>query len=139
MDQCLDSKYLTLNIFLKIIWVSVGFSEINTKVCKNASMQVFWVETFSTQILPGPNFFKPSVPGSLRIFRAFASLFKYTLITHTYLYSRVNVTATQPIARPSMSFKGPLEFQNLYISYVCTLSFILVSNSYFLLLRIYRK
>ena len=29
---------------------------------------------FSTQILHGPNFFKPSVPG-LRIIRAFASLF----------------------------------------------------------------
>ena len=39
-------------------------------------MQVFLVERFSTQILPGPNFFKPSVPGGLRIFRAFASLFQ---------------------------------------------------------------
>ena len=40
-----------------------------------ASMQVFWVQTFSTQRLPSPNFFKLSVPGGLRIFRAFASLF----------------------------------------------------------------
>ena len=53
----------------------VGFPEISMKVCKNASMQVFWVQTFLTQILPGPNFFKLSVPGGLRIFRAFASLF----------------------------------------------------------------
>ena len=45
-------------------------------------MQVFWVETFSTQILPGPNFFKPSVPGGLRIFRAFASLFNYSWFGH---------------------------------------------------------
>ena len=53
----------------------VGFPEISMKVCKNASMQVFWVQTFLTQILPGPNFFKLSVSGGLRIFRAFASLF----------------------------------------------------------------
>ena len=31
-------------------------------------------KTLLTQILPGPNFFKPSIPGGLRIFRAFASL-----------------------------------------------------------------
>ena len=37
--------------------------------------QVFWVQTFTTQSLPDPNFFKPSVHGALRIFRAFASLF----------------------------------------------------------------
>ena len=62
--------------FKKIFLVLVGFPEISTKVCKNASMQVFWVETFLNQILPGPNFFKPSVLGGLRIFRAFASLFE---------------------------------------------------------------
>ena len=56
-------------------WVLVGFPEISMKVCKNASMQVFWVQTFLTKILPGPNFFKPSEPGGLRIFWAFASLF----------------------------------------------------------------
>ena len=38
-------------------------------------MQVFCVETFLTQFSPGQNFFKPSVSGGLRIFRAFASLF----------------------------------------------------------------
>jgi len=32
-------------------------------------------QTFSTQSLPGPNCFKPSVRGDLRVFRAFASLF----------------------------------------------------------------
>ena len=37
--------------------------------------KVFWVQAFLTQILPGPNFFKLSIPGGLRIFRAFASLF----------------------------------------------------------------
>ena len=42
-------------------------------------MQEFWVETFSTQILPGPNFSKPSVPGDLRVFRAFASLLLVSL------------------------------------------------------------
>ena len=60
--------------FINIFWVLVGFPEISMRVCKNLSMQVFRVQTFSTQILPGPNFFKPSIPGSLRIFRAFASL-----------------------------------------------------------------
>ena len=39
------------------------------------SIKIFWAQTFSTQSLPGPNFFKPSVPGDLRVFRAFASLF----------------------------------------------------------------
>ena len=38
-------------------------------------MQVFWVQTFLTQRLPSPIFFKLSIPGGLRIFRAFASLF----------------------------------------------------------------
>ena len=38
-------------------------------------MKIFYSPTFSTQNLPGPNFFKPSLPGGLRIFRAFASLF----------------------------------------------------------------
>ena len=52
----------------------VGFPEITMKVCKNESMQVFSVQFFLTQILPGPNFFKPSEPGGLRIFRAFTSL-----------------------------------------------------------------
>ena len=36
--------------------------------------RTFWAQTFSTQSLPGPNFFKLSVPGGLRIFWAFASL-----------------------------------------------------------------
>ena len=38
-----------------------------------------WVWMFLTKILPGPNFFKPSEPGGLRIFRAFASLFDWQL------------------------------------------------------------
>ena len=61
--------------FINIFWVLVGFPEISMRVCKNPSMQVFWVQTFSTQFLPGPNFFKLSIPCGLRIFRAFASLF----------------------------------------------------------------
>ena len=64
---------------LKKNWFLVGFPEISMRVCKNPSMQVFWVETFSTQILPGPNFFKPSILGGLRIFRAFASLFLWLI------------------------------------------------------------
>ena len=43
--------------------------------CKYASILS---RKFSTKILPGPNFFKPSVPGDLRVFRAFASLFYFS-------------------------------------------------------------
>ena len=76
IDFFAELEHSRRSYFIEIFWVLVGFPEISMKVCKNASMQVFWVQTFLTQILPGPNFFKPSVPGGLRIFRAFASLFK---------------------------------------------------------------
>ena len=55
------------------------------------------------------------------------------------ILTSVNAVTMQPIVRSSKAFKDSPEFMNLYMSYVCTLSFILVSNSYFLLLRIYRK
>ena len=42
------------------------------QACKYASILS---PKFSTKIFPGLNFFKPSEPGGLRIFRAFASLF----------------------------------------------------------------
>ena len=58
----------------KLVWPKKLFDQKNFQKCV-ASMQVFWVQTFSTQRLPSPNFFKLSVPGGLRIFRAFASLF----------------------------------------------------------------
>ena len=57
-------------------------------------MQVFWVQTFSTQRLPSPNFFKLSVPGSLRIFQAFASLFRdalYLPLPFDYRLSLLNM------------------------------------------------
>ena len=38
---------------------------------KSLSIQIFWARTFLTQSLPGPNFFKWSVPGGLHIFRAY--------------------------------------------------------------------
>ena len=38
------------------------------------SITIFWAQTFSTQRLPGPNFFKLSVPHNLRVFQAFARL-----------------------------------------------------------------
>ena len=41
----------------------------------SSTYSIFWAQTFSIQNLPNPNFFKSSVPGGLRIFRAFASLF----------------------------------------------------------------
>ena len=36
--------------------------------------KVYFQKTFLTQSLPSPNFFKPSVPGEVCVFRAFASL-----------------------------------------------------------------
>ena len=75
------SKYAFIQLFKYAIMQSFRNASkhvckyASVQVCKNASMQVFWVKTFLTQILPGPNFFKPRVPGGLRIFRAFASLF----------------------------------------------------------------
>ena len=65
--------------FLKII-------QFIEKIYNHILGQVFWVQTFSIQILPGPNFFKPSVPGGLRIFRAFASLFLCTLPLHSFIH-----------------------------------------------------
>ena len=44
------------------------------------SIKIFWAQTFLTRSLLGPNFFKLNVPGGLRIFRAFASLFTYELV-----------------------------------------------------------
>ena len=37
-------------------------------------IKIFWAQTFWTQSLSGPNFFKQSIPGDLPVFRAFASL-----------------------------------------------------------------
>ena len=39
------------------------------------TQKCFWPENFLTQSLPSPNFFKPSILGEVRVFRAFASLF----------------------------------------------------------------
>ena len=39
------------------------------------SITIFWAKTFPTQSLPGPNFFKPSIPAGLCVFQAFTSLF----------------------------------------------------------------
>ena len=61
-------------------------------------MQVFWVQTFLTQRLPSPNFFKLSVPGDLRIFRAFAILFSFR--------------------RYDAGKKPPLITLNIYLSFV---------------------
>ena len=64
-----------------------GFELVFLQKCV-ASMQVFWVQTFLTQRLPSPNFFKLSVPGGLRIFRAFASLFIAKLPLSSFLKRR---------------------------------------------------
>ena len=75
--------------FLKVYFLKVYFPTCIFRKCIFrkyifrkcvASMQVFWVQTFSTQRLPSPNFFKLSVPGGLRIFRAFASLFVHRFL-----------------------------------------------------------
>ena len=52
----------------------------------SSTFSIFWAQTCSTHNLPSPNFFEPSVPGSLRIFRAFASLFLLLLFLFSYYY-----------------------------------------------------
>ena len=62
----------------------LGYDFMNKKILEWSNsarkfMKIFWAQTFLTQNLPGPNFFKLSVPGNLRVFRAFASLFTWGL------------------------------------------------------------
>ena len=54
------------------------------KMVKNVRTlkKIFGAQTFLIQSLPDPNFFKPSVPGGLRIFIAFASLFCQWMIKY---------------------------------------------------------
>ena len=56
----------------------IQFSE---KIDKN-----FWAQTFSTRSLPGPDFFKPSVPG-LHIFLALRVYFLQICDNLSHLYS----------------------------------------------------
>ena len=49
-----------------------------------------WAQTFPTKSLPGPNFFKLSVPGDLRVFRAFASLFLMTFSLTGSLFGHIS-------------------------------------------------
>ena len=75
--ELLESKACNATYFLSLleskgedylIWADVtldlSFSSI-----------FLFAQTFLTQSLPGQNFFKSSIPGDLRVFRAFASLF----------------------------------------------------------------
>ena len=80
--KCIFQKFILWKcIFLKYFFRKCTFRKCIFRKCIFwkciASMQVFWVQTFLTQWLPSPNFFKLSVPGGLRIFRAFASLFHW--------------------------------------------------------------
>ena len=61
----------------------LGYDFMNKKILEWSNsarkfMKIFWAQTFSTQSLPGPIFFKPSVHGGLRIFWVFASLLPNT-------------------------------------------------------------
>ena len=72
--------------FLKVYFSEVYFPKVNfpkvyfSKVyfLKVYFLKVYFLETFLNQSLPSPNFLKPSIPGEVRVFWAFASL----LITH---------------------------------------------------------
>ena len=58
-------------------------NELLIRSCTNSarkSMKIFWAQTFPTQ-----SFFKPSIPGDLRVFWAFASLF-LLLSRHTFTH-----------------------------------------------------
>ena len=55
-------------------------------------MQVFWLQIFLTQRLPSPKFLKLSVPGGLRIFRAFASLFVPVNLSHFVLVTCLSLS-----------------------------------------------
>ena len=68
-------------------------------------MKNVWAQTFLTQSLPGPNFFKPSVPGDLRVFQAFASLFPFewspdrNIIYNIYNIQYMTITYKLPQSR----------------------------------------
>ena len=66
--------------------VSLGWSQLKKKekmyihfldylIQQDNEYNYFGPNLFRPKALPGPNFFKLSIPGDLRVFRAFASLF----------------------------------------------------------------
>ena len=58
--------------FLKVYFSKVYFPKVY--FLKVYFLKVYFPKTFLTQSLPNPYFFKQSVPGEVRVFRAFASL-----------------------------------------------------------------
>ena len=70
--HCSHYNVVTISVKKNENWKIIFFEWSNSA---RKSIQIFWAQTFPTQSLPGPNFFKPSVSGDLRVFRAFASLF----------------------------------------------------------------
>ena len=56
------------------------------------SKKLFRSQKKLTQSLPSPNFFKPSVPGEVRVLRAFASLFRDTLYLWIAKYDLYTLT-----------------------------------------------
>ena len=76
---------LFLCIFRKCIFQKCIFRKCIFRKCifwkyifwKSIFGKCIFRKTFLTQSLPSPNFFKPSVPGEVRVFRAFASLLLY--------------------------------------------------------------
>ena len=91
------------------------------KVCKYAN--ILGPNIFDPKRLPGQNFFKPSVPGGFRIFRAFASLFfsiLYALklvLTSSFLYdfsskvtNREAVDRSRNLTKPSHNISSFVQY-----------------------------
>ena len=82
-----ESVFSESVFFESVSFESIFFESVFSKSVYSESVfsksvffeRVFFESVFSeeknlTQSLPSPNFFKPSVPGQVRVFRAFASL-----------------------------------------------------------------
>ena len=112
--------------YIKIFWVWVGFPKISrwggqifcgkkkfdfpkiTQFSVKIYLKKIWAQTFSTRSLPGPNFFKPSVPCDLRVFRAFASLFLFlSRIFHMehWLLFHQNIAIISSVAANEFHFR----------------------------------
>ena len=90
-------------------------------------VKFFWPQSCWTRSLPGPNFLKPSVPGDLRVFRAFASLL-FILLWHKFWMQNLHpktLNNTQRIhlkvkyAVPQVQSGKNYSWKNFYTDTVC--------------------
>ena len=81
----------------------------------SSTFSIFWAQTCSTHNLPSPNFFEPSVPGSLRIFQAFASLFE---LQFPVVYKMSKSIFDPHIAKENLRFQNLQSKKRSYLTHI---------------------